>query len=368
MSGGRNRSKQWVWVAALWGAFGLFDGTQTVGAMRSEGMHHAWLTLFAVTAGSWLAWALATPLIIELGRRFPVRGRAAFAPLLVHVAACACVGLAFAMWSAWLEIAFNPYAYPGPPPTFLHLASDKFYNGILSSIVLYAVVIAIAYAVDYRERLATQQTEAAQLNERLSQAQLSALRHQIEPHFLFNALNSISGLVREGRADAAVAMIAALSDFLRRTLEDSNRQEVPLEEEMAFVMRYLDIQKARFGDRLQLRIDVPAELYAISVPNLILQPLVENAVKHGISKRARGGSIEIDASRAEGKVTLRVGNDGPSLTAGAGSSGAGIGLANVRARLESLYGDGFELRMQNREGGGVEVSVSVPLREPAAVA
>ena len=159
-----------------------------------------------------------------------------------------------------------------------------------------------------------QQTETARLNEQLSKAQLNALRRQIEPHFLFNTLNAIAGLVRENRNDAAVSMIAELSDFLRRVVKDSDRQQVPLAEELEFARKYLDIQKARFAERLQFTVDVPTELLPAQVPSLILQPMVENAVKHGIARSGcRVAAIRIAASRSNGTLTLRVYNDGPSL-------------------------------------------------------
>jgi len=227
-------------------------------------------------------------------------------------------------------------------------------------LLLYAAILAISYILDARERLMREQTETARLNEQLSKAQLDALRRQIEPHFLFNTLNAIAGLVREKRNEAAVSMIAGLSDFLRRVLDDSNRQQVPLGEEMEFLKKYLDIQKLRFAERLDLKMDVPEELLDAQVPSLILQPMVENAVKHGIAKRVQGGAIRISAFRSNGRLTLSVYNDGPKLPLDWEKTHSGIGISNVRTRLQGLYGDGFELNMKNQEPGGVEVSVSVP--------
>ena len=356
----RTQPPRWWRMASIWLGVGLFDATQTVFAMRAEGMHHNWAQLFVTLLLCWLPWALATPLVLRLGRQYPP---VQFRPLsiwLIHLTACATIGLVSAAWNAWLEVLLNPWAKAPAPEPFAHLWFGKFYSGILSFLILYSVILVVSYMLDSRERLARQQTETARLNEQLSKAQLDALRRQIEPHFLFNTLNAIAGLVRERRNDAAVNMIAGLSDLLRRVLEDSNRQQSPLGEEMEFLQKYLDIQKVRFAERLQLSVDVPGELFPAQVPSLILQPMVENAVKHGIAKRAQGGAIRITASRSNGMLTLSVYNDGPTLPAGWEKTHSGIGISNVRTRLQSLYGDSFELSLRNQKPGGVEASVSVP--------
>jgi signal transduction histidine kinase len=352
---------------SLWLGFGIFDAMQTVLVMHSEGMHHAWLRLFFVTVVSWLPWALATPLVLHLGRRFPPVSVKPYRGWLAHAGTCIAIGLVFAGWTALLEVAFNPYA-DATAPGFATLLADKFSNGLLSSLVLYAVILAVTYGLESRVRLARAQTETARLSEGLSQAQLSALRRQIAPHFLFNALNTVAGLIREGRGDDAVSAIAALGDFLRKMLDDGNRQEVPLREEMEFVNDYLNIQKLRFAERLQLSVDVPSEFNPVAVPNLILQPLVENAIVHGISKRAGGGAIRITASGCDGRLTVRVCNDGPGLAPDWTPARSGIGLSNVRSRLQSLYGEAFDVSMRDGKAGGVEVSFSVPLRRSAALA
>jgi two-component system, LytTR family, sensor kinase len=334
---------QWVWIAAIWLGFGVFDGLQTVGAMHSEHMHHDWLKLFAVTALSWLPWALATPFVLRIARRW----------WPAHVAAAVAVGLGAYAWVAWLDLQFNPYTNSPPFPAFTQIWLDKFYNGLLSTVVLYAAILLIHDAWESRERL-------ARMNEQLTRSQLDALRRQIEPHFLFNTLNAIAGLVREERTDAAVSTIASLSDFLRHTLDDTTRAKVPLSEELQFVQRYLDIQKVRFGDRLRLNVDVPSDLAAILVPNLILQPIVENAVNHGIAQRAAGGAIRIAASCDDGVLAISVGNDGPALPADFHIDRTGVGLANVRTRLQTLYGEAGSLRVFDRADGGVEVVLCVP--------
>jgi len=360
-AGLKTESPRWFWIAGIWCAFGLLDATQTVVAMRSEGMHHAWRYLFLTLLLSWIPWALATPLVMRLGRRFPPFPPRRVAPWFLHLAACAVIGAVYSTWVAFLERLMNPWLLP--PQPFLLACRQKFYNSLLAFLILYTTILAVGYVLDSRERLARQQTETARLSEQLSNAQLSALRQQIEPHFLFNTLNAISGLVREQRSDDAVSMIAGLSRFLRRTLEGSNRQEVALAEEMKFLQEYLDIQKVRFGDRLRLSVDVGRELFPAQVPSLILQPMVENAIKHGISKRAQGGAVRIAATRSNGMLTLSVYNDGPALPSGWENAPRGIGMSNLRTRLQGLYGTRFAMSLRDHPPGGVEATVSVPFRE-----
>jgi signal transduction histidine kinase len=354
-----NLMPRWLLIASIWFCFGLFDATQTVFSMRAAGMHHAWNRLFVTLLLNWIPWALATPIVLKLGRQYPPGRWRPFFTWPLHLAACAAIGLVFSAWSGALEELLDPWVQSSPPP-FIELWRGKFYSGLLSFVLLYAFILVVSYMLDSRARLAQQQTETARLNELLSKAQLNALRRQIEPHFLFNTLNAIAGLVREGRNDAAVTMISGLSDFLRGVLEDSNRQQVPLEEEMTFLQKYLDIQKVRFADRLRLNVNVATELFPAQVPSLILQPMVENAVKHGIAKRAQGGEIRITACRSEGMLVLTVYNDGPSLPPDWEKTQSGIGMSNIRTRLQSLYGDAFGLNMKNQAPDGVEVSVCVP--------
>ncbi len=257
-------SPRWFWIAAIWSGVGLFDATQNVFVMRAEGMHHAWTSLFLTLLLSWLPWALATPLVLRLGRKYPLAQWRSLSAWGTHLAACAAIGLICAAWIASLEELLNPWAKPPGQETFAYLWLHKFYNGLLSYVILYGAILLISYMLDSQKRLAHQQTETARLNEQLSKAQLNALRRQIEPHFLFNTLNAIAGLVREKRNDAAVSMIAELSDFLRRVVKDSDRQEVPLEEELEFAQRYLDIQKVRFAERLQFSVDVPGGTFRSS--------------------------------------------------------------------------------------------------------
>lgn len=358
----RGRAPHWPQIVAVWLGLGLFNAIQTVLVMRSEGMHHAWTKLFLALLVAWLPWALATPWVLHLGRLYPpVRWRVA-SVWCVHIVVSVLLGVISSAWTSAWDWALNPWLKESPV-SFRHLWLDHFDNGLLVYLIFYGAILAAGLMHDSRERLALKETETARLNEELSRAQLDSLRRQIEPHFLFNTLNAIAGLVREQRNDDAVRMIAGLSDCLRRVLEGPEKQEVSLGEEVAFLEKYLEIQRFRLGDRLKLSVDVPENLFPARVPSLILQPVVENAIQHGIQKRAQGGCLQISAVRVNGLLTIRVYNDGPKLPEGWDQSPNGVGIPNVRSRLQTLYGDGCELSVRNHEAGGVEVSLSVPFRQ-----
>jgi two-component system, LytTR family, sensor kinase len=357
------RPSRWLWIAAVWLGVGLIDASQTVFPMQALGMHHAWVKLFVTVVASWLPWALVTPLVIRLGRRYPPFRNAPVRALFIHMGAAAGIGLIYSAWNTALERLLDPWAEPQPPGTFLSVWLLRFSYIFLTSMIVYGFIVAITFVVDSKERLARQQTEAARLNEQLANAQLAALRRQMEPHFMFNTLNAISGLVRDHRNDAAVHMIVGLSDFLRRAVENSNRPRVALAEEVEYLQRYLDIQQVRFAERLRVTVDIPAELLEVPVPNLILQPLLENAIKHGIAKRVEGGSIRVEGSRSHGRLTLKVHNEGPPLSPDWEAQQTGTGISNLRSRLQILYGPRFEFMLRNSAAGGVEVLISLPLEE-----
>lgn len=351
----------WMWIGSIWLAIALFSSVQNLLMMRAEGMVYSWTRLFVTLLLSWLVWVVATPFVLRLGRQCPLKMKPD-STWLIHVFACAFLGLASSVWEAWLEYVLNPLLKVPGAGSFKSLWLETMYSEALLYLSLYAALLAISYILDSKERLIRHQIETARLNEQFSKAQLDALRRQIEPHFLFNALHAISGLVREKRSDDAVTMISGLSDFLRKVVDVSDRQVVPLREEMQFLQKYLDIQKVRFSDRLKLNVDVPEELLGSPVPSLILQPIVENAIKHGISKEARGGWIRVSAFRSNGSLSFRVYNDGAKLASDWESTRSGVGIANIRSRLQMLYGDDFEFRLEN-QASGVEVLMSVPFRE-----
>ena len=359
-------------MAAIWSGVALFDATQTVVSMRAMGMHHAWVALFFEESLSWLPWALATPLIMRITARHPLSWRRVRTLLGValHVAAWVATSLASDAWMAVLVHVLNPWTPDAAPVPIGVLLHHFVIDHLVSSMILYFCVMMTGYVLDSNERLARQRAASAELAEQLAKAQLDALRHQVEPHFLFNALNAVAGLVRDGQSDRAVETIARVSEFLRRMLQESGEQEASLADELRFATMYLDIQKVRLGDRLDVRISVAADLGRAVVPRLILQPIVENAIKHGIGQRVQPGAVEIAAFRADRQLVLTLYNDGPPLRASADAGaravdGASIGLANVRRRLAGLHGDAASLSLVNVERRGVLVTVSLPFAEAA---
>jgi two-component system, LytTR family, sensor kinase len=356
------RSTRWLWIAALWCAGGIFDATQTVFIMRAEGRHQSWPPLFGTELALWLPWALATPFISRLARRHALaRGLTARA-VAVHLAVFVSLCVVSEAWSASLQVLFNPWGNKRWP-TFVDTWSISLLYQALLFLIVYALILTVTFVLDSRERMSRQIAETARLNEELSRAQLAALRRQMEPHFMFNTLHAIAGLVREHRDEAAVSMIVGLGEFLRRSSEDSHRPQVTLGEEVAYLQHYLDIQKVRFGERLQVSVAIPPELLRAQVPNLLLQPLVENAIKHGISKRVAGGTVRVTGAGQNGRLCLSVYNDGPRIASDWEAPRTGVGLGNLRRRLHILHGDQSELQLRRVEAGGAEVVVTLPLRE-----
>jgi two-component system, LytTR family, sensor kinase len=356
------RVASWSRIGAIWSAAALMDASQTILIMHAEGKHHFWAPLFVIEFVSWLPWALATPLIIGLARRYPIDRRIRVGQFAIHVAAFAGISVIAEVWSAWLQVLFNPWDNRRWP-TFVDTWSTTLTFQALTFLIVYILIATVTYAADARSRIARQLTETALLNEELSRSQLAALRGQMEPHFMYNTLNSIAGLVRDSQKDAAVNMITGLSEFLRRASEDSHRAQVTLAEELEYLQRYLDIQKLRFGERLRIVMDVPPALHGAMVPNLLLQPLVENAIKHGIAERRAGGTVRVSAALTDELLHLGIFNDGPALPPDWQATHTGVGIGNLRTRLQILYGSGAELCLGSAESGGVEVLVTLPFRE-----
>jgi LytS/YehU family sensor histidine kinase len=230
--------------------------------------------------------------------------------------------------------------------------------------MMYWLILLIGSAVNYYRRYRENELRASRLEAQLAQAQLQALKMQLQPHFLFNTLHSVSALVHKDPA-AAEKMLARLGDFLRLTLDSAGAQEVSLQQELEFLRCYLGIESVRFRDRLLVQMDIEPGTLDARLPNLILQPIVENAIKHGIAPSTSGGRIEIAARRLDGVLQVQVTDNGCGLPAPGNASlvKAGVGLANTQSRLEQLYGGQGGLDLVNTASGGVRVTLEVPFRE-----
>jgi two-component system, LytTR family, sensor kinase len=348
------RSVLWIWAAIA-----VFDATQSIFVMQAIGMRHAWTALYAVVPLSWLPWAFAAPFVVRLGRRYSLATWRSLSTWPRHLLAWVCIALLTGAWIACLEELLLPEAKRATLEPFFPLWLEACSSTLLQSLFLYAVILGVDYMLQSRQLLAQQQLDAARLNEQLSKSKLDALRHQIEPHFLFNTLNGIASLIRERRNESAVDMVVGLSDILRHLTVEGERQQVSFGEELQLLRRYIDIQKMRFSDRLRVDIDISPDLYPAKIPSLILQPIVENALKHGIATLAQGGLISITASRSDERFVVSVYNDGPHFRDDWNMQSSGIGLRNVQDRLHHMYGNRFDF-IQRNKAGGVEVALSIP--------
>jgi two-component system, LytTR family, sensor kinase len=358
----RPRLTRWRRIAVIWSALALLDALQSVLRMHGTHRHLPWLPILGTALGSWLPWALATPFVVGLARRYPIGREVKIGAVAIHVAAFVTITAVSETCSAALQIRFNSLEGRGVL-TFADTWTMLVIDQALLLLIAYALILTVTYVADAREGLASELMTTMRLNMELSRAQLAALRRQIEPHFMYNTLNAIAGLVRDRRNEAAVDMIVGLSEFLRRALEDSHKARVTLAEEVEYLQRYIDIQAVRFGDRLTVILDIPEALLTAKVPNLLLQPLVENAIKHGISKRVTGGTVRVSGSHQDGALRLCVYNDGPSAKEDFDAARTGVGLGNLRTRLSILYGDRSELTLGRGGPEGVEVVVTLPLVE-----
>lgn len=305
----------------------------------------------------WYVWAGLTPLVFWLGQRVRLERHQWVAAALCHLVAGTAVALVDLALVTAINRQFGPtVSYAGPVfwDVYLKIVLRYFHY----SFIIYWVIVAAAHAVRYYRSSQDREVEGIRLQAELTQAQLATLRTQLQPHFLFNTLHTIASLVRDGRGEAATTTIARLGELLRQTLGNVERNEVPLREELSFIEAYLAIEQSRFSDRLAVRFDVAQETLGAMVPNLSLQPLVENAIRHGIARDPSAGRIEVRAARWDGALRIEVRNDGPAYT-GNGSI-TGVGLANTRARLHRLYGSAYRLDLLPDRAGGTVAVLEVP--------
>ena len=326
----------------------------------------------AVLSGlmDWYFWAAVTPLVFWLGQRVRLERSPWVGAVGVHLAAGATVALAEILTVTLVGRWAGMTSTGGPfRDAYVRLILQYFHFNF----IIYWVIVAAAHAARYYASFRSRELEAARLRSELAQAQLSALQMQLQPHFLFNTLHTIAALVREGRAGAATDTLAGLGELLRRTLGDGDRHETPLADELGFVQGYLEIERTRFSDRLAVSYDVPVEAMEAMIPRMALQPLAENAIRHGIARDPEARRVAIRARRAGGRLRLEVENDGPPWEGdGSGGSdggitfgngvGNGVALANVRARLGRLYGAAWRLDLSPAGAGGTLAILEIPWR------
>ena len=368
-------------IFGVWAALGLLETAKAYLNQRLVGQPGAWTRAAVGNMPWWIMWAVLTPVVIALARSFrldrgvravAVHGLASAALALVHHAV---VGTLF----YFTRTQGMPVMVAGELRTMtlpLQLW-NFFFSFFMLNVVTYWAALGAYYALEFHRRARDGELRAARLEADLHQARLDALRMELNPHFLFNTLNTIAALVERGQQGPAVAMLARLGELLRATLEKGNDPEVPLERELEFLEIYLEIVGSRFSDRLRVETHVAPGVRGAMVPTLILQPLVENAVRHGIARRPGRGRIIIAAREAQGSLELSVVDcaepsapAGPAAVAEERSAGArsgderriGIGLDNTRRRLSQLYGAAARLRLESLpDGGGTAVTVSLPL-------
>ena len=314
----------------------------------------------------WYLWVLLAPVVVIAIRKLPLlRGRLTWA-IPAHVL----VALLTVLVHAALQLfIYRETGFPTQPGSFWTVYRGAILFRVTLGLLGYTLLFAVVMAAEYYDRFRERERAAAALSIQLAEARLAALRMQLNPHFLFNTLNTVAMQVRRGENTDAVRMLAGLSDILRHVLEDSPPQEVTVRQELAFIDRYLAIERSRFGDRLRVTVNVEPDALDALVPNLVLQPLVENAIRHGIGKRAAAGKLDIRVLRQGDLLQLLVQDDGPGIDEDSDSvtpatgiplSSGGIGLRNTASRLQALYGAEARFTLESPTEGGAIARVTLP--------
>jgi hypothetical protein len=341
--------RSWLAIAAVWTVLGVLSSSQHLAFFAFSGRDFSPVAVVGRTMLDWWTCGVFTPAIFAVARRFRLDGGEWLRNLPVHIAACA--GYILLKLAIFLPI-ISALGWLGEPLRFMPWV----YSDAFPLTIAYASVVAAYYGLSYYEGY----RRTAELEARLSRVQLDALRSQLHPHFLFNALNALSTLIHKDPQQAD-RMVLELSELLRTTLTVNAPPEVPLHEEIAFVNRYLAIMQQRYGDRLKVTLDIRPDVEEALVPNLVLQPLVENALVHGVGRSARAGSVLVRAQREGDMLELTVRDDGPGLDNGTPIER--IGLRNTRMLLEQLYGEKQQLTIATHVEGGVVTTVLLPFHE-----
>jgi signal transduction histidine kinase len=352
---------RWIFAAAT--AFGIFSTAEAVGYHLLYGKESVpWGVYSSLNFSYWYVWAMLTPPILWVARRYPFDRQMWGRVLLVHSIGVFFFTFAHSALSAYARVLTMDYLQPERAVPFSMALRQRFVLNFDYEAMTYWFLVGISHALDYRRQSSERAIHAANLQTRLAEANLEALQRQLHPHFLFNTLHTISALMHRN-TEAADAMLARLSDLLRLTLDRVRVRQIPLQEELDFIEKYLEIESARYGDRLRVVLDVDPSVLDAAVPSLVLQPLVENALRHGIGPKVGGGCVEIIASREKNdRLCLIVRDDGYGVPADElNALNEGVGVSNTRARLMHLYGDHHSFEFRVPRGGGLEVTVVIPL-------
>jgi signal transduction histidine kinase len=336
----------WLVGLGIWIVLGLMSAAQNATWRIYAGRPVPWGTIIPNSLADWLTCGMFTPAFYWMVRRFPIRGDRWWSVLPIHLAA----SLVMVVLKVTAYTPLYGLLNPGETRTWSMILFGGFYADMLAYWASVGVIHAIEYYRESRER----QLEATRLA-------LENLRAQLQPHFLFNTLQSISTLIYRDQP-AADRMLTQLSDLLRLSLRNTGVQEVPLSEELGFLERYLAIMRVRFGDRLVIDLHAPPDVLDALVPSLVLQPIVENAIEHGMADRPDIGHVSIRATKDGPSLQLEVSDDGPGLVDARPSGGNGIGLANTRERLARLYGSAGRVETTSADGQGLTVRLTVPFR------
>jgi len=349
------RLLQWALIFAAWTLIVVTFSVQAYVFAVARGRPDNFWHEFLVASSDWYIWAALTPLVLYFCRRFRITSDDWVPTVLMHLI----VGIAISFLQLAIQVRLNYIINPGYKMGYWRVlyffATFKGHINLLT----YWVIVALNHGIYYYEQSRARELAWSRMEADLANAQLQVLNMQLHPHFLFNTLNSISTLITED-PQAARQMVIKLSDLLRASLNKIDQPAVPLQQELELLECYISIEQTRFKDRLTIEKEIDATALACEVPTMILQPLVENAVRHGIGKHKQTDRISIVAQRANGRLLLEVRNCIGSVENGGPSPTRGIGLANTRARLEQLYNGQHSFEIANRAYGGVAVKLTLP--------
>jgi two-component system, LytTR family, sensor kinase len=349
----KHRWGMWLLGFGFWTLLGLSFASQFYMSSAKAGLEVTWGLAVSYALGDWYVFALLSIPVIPLARRFRFEAGSRVGSLAAHVFASAVFSLAYMVLRAWVGQWQSTASFR---EAFMPLLVKTWHFNLL----IYWVIVAVSQAFEYQQRYRERELRNAELEKRLAQAKLQALQMQLNPHFLFNTLHSISALMHKD-VEAADRMVTRLGDLLRTALESTDTQEVTLRQELEFLERYLEIEQIRFGDRLTVKREIPPDTLDAQVPNLILQPLVENAIRHGIEPWSKPGRIELGAHRTGDRLTLEVSDNGAGLCSSEPVT-EGVGLSNTRARLHGLYGEAHRFELRRGPEGGLLARLTIPLR------